>query len=220
MQRHSTDPGVFIRSMATRGQLGGLSRAVWEASVVLDAMGFDVVAIETVGVGQDEIDVVDMVHTTAVVCLPGTGDAVQALKAGILEIGDCLVLNKADRPGANSTEKDLGEMLHLRGEDASGWTPRLLRTVAPKQEGIPELADALEAHRLHGEASGGSEMATRRARAAFLGRVRDRAARRILGDLTDRADVREALRAVEARETDPYSAADALVDAFAKGQPP
>ena len=221
MQRHATDRGVFIRSMATRGQLGGLSRAAWQASVVFDAMGFDIVAIETVGVGQDELDVVELAQTTAVVCLPGTGDGVQALKAGILEVGDCLVLNKADRPGADAAEKDLNEMLQLRGEDASGWTAPLLRTVASKPEGIAELADAIEAHRLHGESSGaGDAKATRRARAAFLERVRERAARRILGDLTDRADGREALRAVEARETDPYSAADAVVDAIAKGPTP
>jgi LAO/AO transport system kinase len=215
MQRHSVDRGVFIRSMATRGQLGGIARATWEASIVFDAMGFDIVAIETVGVGQDELDVVKLAHTTAVVCLPGTGDSVQALKAGILEVGDCLVLNKADQPGADSAERDLVEMLHLRGEDPSGFLPRLLRTVASREHGIGELADAIEAHRAHGEASGAFGKRSReQARAALLERVREGAARRILGDLSERADVREALRAVDAREQDPYSAADQLVATF------
>ena len=121
MQRHATDEGVFIRSMATRGQLGGLSRSTYEASVVLDAMGYDVILVETVGVGQDELDVVDLAHTTAVVSVPGMGDGIQAMKAGILEIGDLFVINKADLPGADEVERQLAMMLQLREFGEKDW---------------------------------------------------------------------------------------------------
>ncbi len=212
MQRHSTDPGVFIRSMATRGQLGGLARATWEAGVVLDAMGYDVVLIETVGVGQDELDVVSLAHSTVVVCVPGLGDDVQALKAGILEVGDCLVLNKADRPDADAAERDLREMLHLRGADDSGWEAPFLRTTASRGEGLAELADGLAAHRAHlGQSGEGLRRARTQARAAFLERVRTQASRRILGELDEDGFVREQQRAVEERRIDPYSAADAVL---------
>ena len=216
MQRHTTDPGVFIRSMATRGRLGGLARATFEASVVLDAMGFDVIAIETVGVGQDELDVVALAHTTAVVCLPGMGDRVQALKAGLLECGDCLVLNKADHPEVAPTERDLIELLHARGADDTGWEAPLLKTVAATGEGAAALADAVERHRVHLEAAGGGRSRLEgRARAAFVDRVRERAARRILEAAAVRPEVERLVAAITRREIDPYSAADALVDRFA-----
>src|SRR6516225_1812623 len=148
MQRHATDEGVFIRSLATRGHLGGLSRSTSDVVAVLDAMGFDVVIVETVGVGQDEVDVVSQAETAVVVTVPGLGDEIQAIKAGILEIADVLVVNKADREGADRTVRDLVGMLELRPHDA---TPvEIVRTVATTGKGIDELALAAERHRARG----------------------------------------------------------------------
>jgi LAO/AO transport system kinase len=152
MQRHATDEGVFIRSLATRGHLGGLSRSTAEVAAVLDAMGFELILIETVGVGQGEVDVVTQADTTVVVTVPGLGDEVQAIKAGILEIADVLVVNKADREGADRSVRDLIAMLELRrqGHDVPETEPEpveIIRTVATRQEGIAELAAAIARHR-------------------------------------------------------------------------
>lgn len=160
MQAHSGDPGVFIRSMATRGSLGGLARATRDAIRVLDAAGFDFILVETVGAGQSEVDIVRTAHTTLVVDAPGLGDDVQAIKAGILEIADVLVVNKADRPGAELTVRALKTMLELghpvarRGavhnnsihSEISFWIPPVVQTVATKNKGITELTDAISAH--------------------------------------------------------------------------
>jgi LAO/AO transport system kinase len=212
MQRFATDPGVFIRSMASRGQAGGLARTAWEASVVLDAMGFDPLLVETVGVGQAELAVVDLAHTTAVVCLPGAGDDVQALKAGLLEVADVLVLNKGDLPGADDAERHLQG---LRGAGApGGWERPLLRTVAERGEGVAALADALAAHREHLAASGElARIERRRVRRPFLERVRERVAARFLDALDERPEVLPLLARVERRELDPYTAADRWVEA-------
>jgi LAO/AO transport system kinase len=145
MQGHTTDSGVFIRSMATRGNLGGLSRASRDAVDVLDAAGFDWVLLETVGVGQAEVDVVRSVETVVVVTVPGLGDDIQAIKAGILEIADVFVINKADREGVDRTVRDLHMMLSL-GEHGL-WVPPILKTVASRDEGIAELAEAIGKHR-------------------------------------------------------------------------
>lgn len=148
MQRHALDPGVFIRSLATRGALGGLSRSTFDVVCVLDAMGFDRILIETVGVGQDEIDVMRAAHTTVVVAVPGLGDAIQAIKSGLLEIADVLAVNKADRDGASRTERDLRHMLELRTQPAP---TEVVRTIATRGtasgSGISELAAAIAAHR-------------------------------------------------------------------------
>lgn len=141
------DPGVFIRSMATRGALGGLARATIDAVAVLDAAGKDVVLVETVGVGQDEVDIVRACHTTVVISAPGMGDDVQAVKAGILEIADIHVVNKADRPEANKTIRELKMMLRDSGHvSTSGWKIPVLATVAEHGKGVDELADAMERH--------------------------------------------------------------------------
>ena len=141
------DPGVFIRSMATRGALGGLARATIDAVAVLDAAGKDVVLVETVGVGQDEVDIVRACHTTVVISAPGMGDDVQAVKAGILEIADIHVVNKADRPEANKTIRELKMMLKDSGHlSTSGWKIPVLATVAEHGKGVDELADAMERH--------------------------------------------------------------------------
>ena len=227
MSAHATDPGVFIRSMATRGQLGGLARTTFEATSVLDAMGYDVVLIETVGVGQDEVDVVELAHSTAVVSIPGMGDDIQAIKAGILEVGDVFVVNKADLPGADRVVKQLTAMLHLRepaqasrdgqrddGEHDDGerpaWDPPIVKTEAERDRGVEELADAFEAHRAHLEASGElGRKAVRRAERVFLDLLRERAAARSLAAAPSGGkDVLDALR--EGR-IDPYAAVDAVL---------
>jgi LAO/AO transport system kinase len=152
MQTLYTDPGVFIRSMATRGAMGGLSRAARDAVDVLDAAGFDWILLETVGVGQDEVDVVRTVDSVVVVTVPGLGDDIQAIKAGILEIADVFVINKADREGVDRTVKDLEMMLSL-GEHGP-WLPPVLKTVAAREEGIERVIEEIERHREHLEASG------------------------------------------------------------------
>ena len=215
MQTHATDPGVFIRSMATRGQLGGLARASFEATTVLDAMGYDVVLIETVGVGQDEVDVVELAHTTAVVAIPGMGDDIQAIKAGILEVGDLFIVNKADLPGADRVVKQLTAMLHLREPSsdrgrARGWEPPIVKTEAERARGIPEVVDTLDAHRAHLEASGGLEhKAVRRRERVFHDVLRERAAARVLAAAPNAGE--EILAELRAGSLDPYAAVDRLL---------
>lgn len=210
MQTHATDPEVFIRSMATRGQLGGLARSSFEATTVLDAMGYDVVLIETVGVGQDEVDVVELAHTTAVVSIPGMGDDIQAIKAGILEIGDLFVVNKADLPGADRVAKQLTAMLHLREAPRDGWEPPIVKTEAERARGIPELVDVFESHRDHLESSGSlHRKAVRRRERVFHDLLRERAAARVLAAEPDAG--RGVLSALASGELDPYAAVEALL---------
>lgn len=221
MQQHHDDPGVFIRSMATRGHLGGLSFATPQAVMVLDAAGFDDVVIETVGVGQSEVEVAAGADSTVVVSAPGMGDGIQAAKAGILEVADIFVVNKADHSGAGKLVSELRGMLelgHAAGSDDDRWWPPIVRTVAVREEGIPELADALEEHRAHVMDTG--QLQERRRRRALhgvreiaLARVRERFAH-IGGDdpLLDTLAHR-----VEQREMDPYTAADELLGAVDQG---
>jgi LAO/AO transport system kinase len=219
MQEHATDSGVFIRSMASRGHLGGLSWATPQAVRVLDAAGFDVVLVETVGVGQSEVEVAGAADTTLVLVAPGMGDGVQAAKAGILEIGDIFVVNKADRDGAESTLRELRHMITLGSGPRSGtvddpWSPPVLRTVAARAEGITEVVDAIEAHRLWLDRTG-ALVSRRRARAATeIEAIAFASLRARIGDL--RGDTRlDALAArVVSGEVDPYSAADTLVAAL------
>src|SRR5512138_905873 len=147
MNRHADDEGVFIRSLATRGCLGGITRSTGDVVNVLDAMGMDVVIVETVGVGQDEIDIVSMAHTTTVVMVPGLGDDIQAIKEGILEIGDVFVVNKADRDEADRTVRELVTMLEMNPDRGRGWQPHVLKTEASRNRGIEELVDEFESHR-------------------------------------------------------------------------
>jgi LAO/AO transport system kinase len=212
MQEHATDPGVFIRSMATRGHLGGLSWATPQALRVLDAAGFDVVLIETVGVGQSEVDVVSLADTTVVLLAPGMGDGIQAAKAGILEIADVFVVNKADRDGAEATVRDLKNMVSMaRRGVATGvsWRQPIVRTVASKMDGIGDVVDALDAHHRwlaeHGELE---VRRTRRARAEVEAIVLQ-AVRSRLGTADGDALTGLAKR-VSAGEIDPYTAADLL----------
>ncbi len=204
-----TDPGVFIRSMATRGALGGLARATSDAVDILDAAGYDVVLIETVGVGQDEIDIVKAADTTAVVLVPGLGDDIQAIKAGILEIGDVFIVNKADREGADRTAAELSMMLDLSPTGA--WRPPIVRTVATRSEGIGEAVEALEAHHRHLAASReGTARVRRRSRARLLALLEERFRRAVDAQAPDADGLEAAVERVAGREEDPYSAAARL----------
>jgi LAO/AO transport system kinase len=208
MQRHATDDGVFIRSLATRGHLGGLSRSTSDVVAVLDAMGFEVVIVETVGVGQDEVDVVGQAETAVVVTVPGLGDEIQAIKAGILEIADVLVVNKSDREGADRTVRDLVQMLELRGHDAQ--PVEIVRTVATAGKGIDELANAAERHRARGTHGDARPRQRRRAESAVREHALDRLRLAVDETLEARAEL---VDRVTARGLDPYSAADELLQA-------
>jgi LAO/AO transport system kinase len=213
MQDHATDPGVFIRSMATRGHLGGMALAAPEAVRILDASGKDVVIVETVGVGQAEVDVAAATDTTLVVVAPGWGDAVQVAKAGILEIADVFVVNKADREGADAAVRDLEQMLRLGPELA--WTPPVVRATAAAGEGLDALWGAIEAHRAHLEATGllargRRERLLREVESLTVEELRERV-RALLDADADLAD------ALLERRTDPYLAASLLMERAAAG---
>lgn len=212
MSRHALDPGVFIRSLGTRGQAGGLSRSTQDACLVFDAMGYDIVLIETVGVGQDEIDVVNLAHTTVIVAVPGLGDEIQAVKAGLMEAGDIFVVNKADRDGYDATHRQMELMLHLRAQTVKDqrWEVPLLRAVAAKGEGADAIADAIAAHRAflkeHGDFTARNRL---RAREQLFSLVRDALASRAMTLCGDAI-----LDQVETRRLDPYAAAEQIVAAL------
>ena len=210
MEDQSLDPGVFIRSMATRGHLGGLSVATPTAARVLDAAGFDPVLIETVGVGQVEVEVAGAADSTVVVVNPGWGDAVQAAKAGLMEIADVFVINKADRPGAGETRRDLESTMEMAGR--SGWRPPVVDTVATDGTGVRELADILAEHRSWLESSGEGRRRreaslTSELAAVVAAEVARRAEVLVVGSRFD-----DARGAVLAGTADPWAAAAALVD--------
>ncbi len=210
MSDHVLDPGVFIRSMATRGHLGGLSVATPEAVRVLDAAGYRWVVVETVGVGQVEVDVAAAADTTVVVVNPGWGDEVQAAKAGLLEIADVFVVNKADRPGAADAARDLTAVLSLRGP--TDWVPPVIETVATTGSGVEELWGALRSHRDHLLASGELEARRRRRdrdelRAVMVARLVERSEDRCRGPRWDAA-----LARLAERSADPWELADELLD--------
>ena len=210
MQTHSSDAGVFIRSMATRGHLGGLARATGDAALVLDAAGTDVVIIETVGVGQDEVDIIRTADVSIVTLVPGTGDEVQALKAGIMEIADIFVVNKADREGAERLVSAVEANLALHHYDSGEWRPPIVKTVATTGQGIPELVEAIAQFRTHSQGVQASRRRTRseyRLRELVSQRFMDHLERQVLspgelGTIVDR---------IATREVDPYSAANDLL---------
>jgi len=207
MQQHVADAGVFIRSMATRGHLGGLARATAEAALVLDAAGKDIVLIETVGVGQDEVDIVRTADVSIVTLVPGSGDEVQALKAGIMEIADIFVVNKADREGADRTVASIEAMLSLESFAAGRWRPPIVKTEATTGKGVPELVETIDRFKAHTAATLGER---RRARAEF--RVRELMAHRFVQHVENRVlaagEFERLLDRIAARETDPYSVVD------------
>jgi LAO/AO transport system kinase len=208
MQEHATDPGVFIRSMATRGHLGGMALAAPEAIRILDAAGADVVIVETVGVGQAELEVATATDSTLVVVTPGWGDAVQVAKAGILEIADVFVVNKADRDGANEAVRELEGMIRMGGRPA--WMPPVVKAVASSGEGIDELWDAIDAHRGHLEGNGGLAAArARRLHEEVRTMVSERMKRRVGELLSLDAALTDDL---ENHRIDPYRAAELLAE--------
>jgi LAO/AO transport system kinase len=217
MQKHSTDSDVFIRSLATRGQLGGLSRSTFDVICVLDAMKFDRILVETVGVGQDEVDVMQTVQTSVVITVPGLGDDIQAIKSGILEIADVLCVNKADREGADRAVRDLVHMLDLRASGDKKNVP-IIQTIATRglkeDSGIRNLAVAIEAHEATLSSPAGLGIAENRARAHIVELVRgmlaDRAARAVAGH----SGLAALAKDVAARKSDPYSAAESIVSAM------
>ncbi|MBA3270560.1 MAG: methylmalonyl Co-A mutase-associated GTPase MeaB [Acidobacteria bacterium] len=205
MQAHSADPDVFIRSMATRGQLGGLSRSTTDVALVLDAAGKSLVIIETVGVGQDEVDIVRTADVSVVIMVPGTGDEVQALKAGIMEIADIFVVNKADRDGADRTVTAVESNLALQSYTESEWRPPILKTEASTGRGVPELWDAIKTFRAHSEAG-----RVRRLKSRSEFRMRELLTHGFLNHLEQHVfapgELQQVLERIAARETDPYSA--------------
>jgi LAO/AO transport system kinase len=218
MQSHASDEGVFIRSMATRGHLGGLSRATADAALVLDAAGKDIVIIETVGVGQDEVEIVRMADVAIVTLVPGAGDEVQALKAGIMEIADIFVLNKADREGADRLASAIETNLSLRTYREDEWRPPIVQTVATSGQGVAQLVEAISAFRAHAEQDGGPERASARAlrrRGRADQRLRElisqRFVERLEREVLAPGEWASVVDRVAAREIDPYAAADELL---------
>jgi LAO/AO transport system ATPase len=215
MQDHAGDPGVYIRSMASRGHLGGLAWSTPQALRVLDAAGCDVVLIETVGVGQSELEIASLADTTLVLVAPGMGDGIQAAKAGILEVADVFVVNKADRDGADQTVRDLRYMQSLGGRhsEPGGWRPPICKTVASRESenGVGEVLEKIEAHRQWLESSGEghrrrAERAAREIEAIALASLRER-----MGDVHGSAALGSLADRVVAGEADPYRAADELL---------
>lgn len=216
MQAHATDPGVFIRSMATRGHLGGMALAAPEAIRILDASGKDIVIVETVGVGQAEVEVASATDTTLVVVSPGWGDAVQASKAGIMEVADVFVVNKADKDGADDARRDLRQMLAMGAK--AEWEPPIVKTSTVTGEGMDELWDALERHREHRRSSG--ELESARA-GRVLDEVRSMVAFRLrerLGDILSDGSMGSLGEDLAARRVDPYRAAGILLDRLTESE--
>ena len=211
MQDHGTDPDVYIRSMASRGHLGGIAWATPQAVRVLDAAGCDVVIVETVGVGQSEVEVAGLADTTVVLLAPGMGDGIQAAKAGILEIGDIYVVNKADRDGAAQVSRDLRAMLALAERREGAWVPPIIKTVAAKGDGIDTLVESIAAHRGWLLDSGESERRRVRRARDEIEAIALTALRARFGDLHGQGDLDTLAVEVLAGRTDPYTAADAVL---------
>ena len=216
MQRHSMDEGVFIRSMATRGHFGGLTQSTRSAIDVLDAMGKDYILVETVGVGQDEVDVVRSAHTTVIVVVPGMGDDIQAIKAGILEVGDIFVINKADREGADKTLNDLRLMIEMGQNKYEGaqWKPPILKAQAVFDKGVAEFLEEIEKHRSYlNKALGGVHFRKRKenVREELFEMVKNRLVEEVLNDLTETGQFEKAVESIIEGNVDPYTACDSLV---------
>ncbi len=210
MRERFLDEGIFIRSMASRGHAGGLARATSRVVNVLDALGYGVVLVETVGVGQEEVEVVRVADTVCLVTVPGLGDDIQAIKAGVLEIADVLVVNKADRPGADETARDLTQMLKL-GKPRTEWTPPILRTTASTGEGVDQLVRAIEKHRAWAAASGERERRRRDAARAEVEQLLREALVRRLRDRVGGGGLERAIARVAERAIDPYAAVEELL---------
>jgi len=212
MQRHATDEGVFIRSLATRGCLGGLSRSTQDIVNVLDAMGKDIILVETVGVGQDEVEIVNTAHTSIVILVPGLGDDIQAIKAGIIEIGDIFVINKCEREGTDKTERDLRLVLEMGRKREDGWDPTIFKTEAILGKGIFELVYGIYCHRQMLEQSQALEKKLReRTRATFLEILQSE----VMGHLIEKMEKEERweplIDDLMKRRKDPYSVVEKMM---------
>jgi len=214
MQEHATDPHVYIRSMASRGHLGGLSWSTPQALRVLDAAGCDVVLVETVGVGQSEVEIASLADTTLVLLAPGMGDGIQAAKAGILEIGDVYVVNKADRDGADQVRRDLRNMIALAERGEGSWKPPIVQTVAQTGRGVDKVVEQIDAHRQWMVSSG--ELGRRRARRARneIEAIAVTALRERWGDVHARSELDDLAEQVVDGRSDPYRAADRLLEYY------
>jgi len=216
MQRHSIDPEVFIRSLATRGHFGGLTQSTRSAIDILDAMGKDVILVETVGVGQDEVDVMRSAHTTVIVVIPGMGDDIQAIKAGILEVGDIFLVNKSDREGTDKTLTDLRLMIEMdqRKFDRGMWKPPILKVEAVFDKGVDDFLDAVDEHAQYLEQTEGGLKSRRspdKVRQEMVDMIKARLIEEVLDKLTESGDFDRAVDAIVKGDLDPYSACENLV---------
>jgi LAO/AO transport system kinase len=218
MQRHFVDPGVFIRSLATRGHFGGLTKSTGDMVNVLDAAGRQVIIIETVGVGQDEVEIANSAHTTVLVTVPGMGDDIQAIKAGIMEIGDIFVVNKADREGSRKTVRELLNLVELgaRKRDGDAWEPLIVETEATKGKGIDKLYESIEKHRTYLLAANTEkwrQILQKRAKIQLIGTIKDQALRVLLERIeANGTSLDEMVRKIVDKESDPYTLAQQIVD--------
>ena len=210
MQEHSTDKGVFIRSMATRNAPGGLAKATNDVIRVLDASGKDVIIVETVGAGQSEVEIVKVAHTVVVILAPGLGDDIQAIKAGIMEIGDIFVVNKADRENANKAISDIQAMLEMNIEK-TGWKPLVLKTTALTGEGITELLAKIEEHKKYLKMGALEVSRKEKVETELVEAIKQKIAESIIEDLKRKGEWKKLTQKILAREIDPYSAADMLL---------
>ena len=211
MQGHSSDPGIYIRSMATRGNLGGLARATADVATLLDAAGRDRVLVETVGVGQDEVDVVKLADVTVLLLVPGMGDSVQTIKAGLMEIADIFAINKADRADSDRLEQELHALLAI-SQRADGWVPPVLKTVATEGAGVEELLAAIERYRGFLDSAGLAEQKARQNwRQRLLALLRERLLNRVVVETLDNGLLDEYAARVAARQVDPYSVVDEVM---------
>ncbi len=217
MQRHSTDEGVFIRSLATRGHFGGLTHSTRSIIDVLDAMGKDYILVETVGVGQDEVDVIKSAHTTVLVVVPGMGDDIQTLKAGIFEIGDIFIINKADREGTDKTFNDLRMMIDMdyRKYEETGWRPPILKAEAISDKGVSELLEEIEKHRQNlFESHGGIQHLRKKEnkiREELAEMIKDQLIEKVVHTITETGEFDRAVESILVGKLDPYTATENLV---------
>ncbi len=213
MNRHATDEGVFIRSLGTRGHLGGLSNSANDIIHIFDAMGWDVILVETVGVGQDEVEIVRTAHTSVVVMVPGLGDEIQAIKAGILEIGDVFTVNKADRPDADRTARELETMIAMVMRPESDWTPPVVKSVAQKVEGVADLVARIDDHHRYLVNSGKMHQHEKFYSAQrFADLLKERLFAEVHQCLSDNGRLSETVDAIARRELDPYTAVETILD--------
>jgi LAO/AO transport system kinase len=212
MQHHSTDDGVFIRSLATRGHLGGISRSTHDIIKVMDAMGKDIIFVETVGVGQDEVNIVNAADTTIVVLVPGLGDDIQAMKAGILEIADIFVINKCEQEGADRLEQELRSMLQMGVKSTDDWRIPIYRTKAIKEEGIDELISEIQRHQEMLSRKGLRQRREKeRFKVEFLEILKTSLMKKLLQQLSQNSDLDRMLETIIKRERDPYTVVEDII---------